>query len=330
MDLRYLSALAVFAVSLIGTRQLTHHLRRKGLMDIPNARSSHAVPTPRGGGIAVLFSMVLGFIYLYTQELSLFDGFFFLGLGLVASISFLDDRFTLSPALRFAVHILAVSLVIYSRGPILNAPLPEPLLLHWSFLAWPMTFIWFLGVINIYNFLDGIDGYAGAQAVVVGLGIMMLYPSPAGMMTGCVIIAAVLGFLVFNWHPAKIFMGDVGAVSLGFTFAALPFYLSTDHVEQGVFNVALLLWFFLADGSYTILRRLSKGEKIWLAHRSHLYQRLNIAGLSHSRIVISILPLQLMLIGTLSHSQTLAITSACVAFVAFVFATHYIEGLVKK
>ncbi len=329
MDLRYASALAVFAVSLVGTRQLTHHLRRKGLMDIPNARSSHAIPTPRGGGIAVLISLALGFIYLYTQDRFLFDEFFLLGLALVSGISFLDDRFTLSPAIRIAVHFVAVSLVVYARGWIDMVPLPGLFSVDWSYLAWPLTFVWFLGVMNIYNFLDGIDGYAGTQAVVVGLGIMAIYPHPAAMMTGAVIIASSLGFLVFNWHPAKIFMGDVGAVSLGFTFAALPFYLSPDHIERGVFNVAIFLWFFLADGSFTILRRLKNREKIWLPHRSHLYQRLNIAGLSHSRIVASILPLQFTLISCLYVNQVLALVFACVAFGGLALATHLTEAKTK-
>jgi UDP-N-acetylmuramyl pentapeptide phosphotransferase/UDP-N-acetylglucosamine-1-phosphate transferase len=162
--------------------------------------------------------------------------------------------------------------------------------------------LWFVGLVNVYNFMDGIDGIAGLQAVVAGVAwaiIGTVLSLPLVQLTGAVIASAALGFLTLNWHPAKIFMGDAGSTVLGFLFATLPFLATVEGGERlgargerleltrSLIIGAILVWPFLADGIFTFLRRLKNRENVLQAHRSHLYQRLVIAGHSHTRVTVT-------------------------------------------
>ena len=280
------------------TKWLIAYLTSKGIMDTPNHRSSHEIPTPRGGGIAIAISLAIGFILMALAGGSdLLPGYlFFAGLFLVALIGFLDDKLNFPAGLRFFVQILAAALVIYETGGLSQLPLPAPYNMEIGSWGYALALLWIVGLMNIYNFLDGIDGLAGLQAVLAGVGIAILDPTGPGMIIGVLVTSSSLGFLFFNWHKARIFMGDVGSVSLGFIFSAIPFYFKGIDSSLGVYLVVLILWFFLSDGIFTILRRLSKGEKIWQAHRSHLYQRLVISGLSHSVVTRSVMIAAAMLI----------------------------------
>jgi UDP-N-acetylmuramyl pentapeptide phosphotransferase/UDP-N-acetylglucosamine-1-phosphate transferase len=293
--------LGIVALSvLIATAGATAWIRRlllaKQVLDIPNARSSHSAPTPRGGGLAVIFCFMAGALALkMLQPATPFPGpLFFAGLALVTLAGFMDDRFSLPVALRFAVQAAAAYLVVYETGGLSAFPLPEPLSFPLGVAALPLTLFWMLAVMNIYNFLDGIDGYATMQALVAGGGMMLLDPHGPGFYMGALIAAASFAFFYFNWHPASLFLGDSGSISLGYIFACMPFYLRGHGPEISVYFMICLLWFFLSDGSFIIVSRLLKREKIWVAHRSHLYQRLTIAGLAHDQVVIRILLLQLV------------------------------------
>jgi Fuc2NAc and GlcNAc transferase len=206
-------------------------------------------------------------------------------LAAVAALGYWDDRARGLPArLRMALQIAAAAVVAWRLGPLEYLPLPEPLDVPIGWFGWPLTIIWIVAVLNLYNFLDGIDGFAGLQGAVAGLGFAVL-PVPGEVrVLGLAAAGACLGFLRWNWHPAKIFMGDVGSTMLGFLYASAPLLLEPGRKSQGIIWCALLLWFFLADGTFTILRRLSRGEKIWEAHRSHLYQRLVQTGMKHSEV----------------------------------------------
>lgn len=283
MSVEWFIPVVVGLVSLLGTAWLAHFLRRRGMMDTPNARSSHKVPTPRGGGIAPMGALFLGLVALSLLGRVALTPMFFAAWAMVIGVGFFDDKRNLSARIRMAVHLCAAVLVVIDTGPLAFIPLPEPIYRPCAYLAYPVTFLWLVGVLNLYNFLDGIDGFAGTQAVWVGLGVAIIF---GNSLVGVCIVAAALGFLAHNWHPAKIFMGDVGSASFGFFFACLPFYLRPGAAAEGVFVMAMLLWFFLADGTFTIGRRLLRGEKIWQAHRSHLYQRLTIAGRPHHVVVL--------------------------------------------
>jgi UDP-N-acetylmuramyl pentapeptide phosphotransferase/UDP-N-acetylglucosamine-1-phosphate transferase len=257
------------------------------VLDIPNARSSHDAPVPRGGGIGILAGLVAGSAIAAAAGLSLPNCEIIVGVGLMVVLGWADDfRKGLPVGWRLIVEILAAAIVVQGLGPLQRLPLPFPFDFPLGLLAWPLTILWIVGVVNIFNFLDGIDGFAGVQGVVAGLGLAVVGWGSWAAPLGVAVAAACAGFLVHNWHPAKVFMGDVGSLTLGFLLAVMPLAAGRGHAPQLVFVAALCLWFFLTDGAFTIVRRLSRREKLWNAHRSHLYQRLVIAGWTHPKVVL--------------------------------------------
>jgi UDP-N-acetylmuramyl pentapeptide phosphotransferase/UDP-N-acetylglucosamine-1-phosphate transferase len=269
------------------TRWLIGYLRTKQLVDLPNQRSSHTVPTPRGGGLGIVFGLLVGSVVTRMAGMELPGAEVLGGAALIAMLGFLDDRLDLNSGLRFLVQIGAAVLVAWPSGGLKVFPLPPPLDVATGGLAVPLGVVWIVGVVNIYNFLDGIDGYAGGQGFLAGLGLFAFVPALPQGGFGLLIAGACLGFLIHNWHPAKIFMGDVGSTTLGFLFAALPLAVAPMQ-GQSVFLMAMFLWFFLADGLYTLVRRARAGENVLKPHRTHLYQRWHQAGLKHSQVVLRV------------------------------------------
>lgn len=290
-DVAVIGLLGVLALaaSYCGVAAIRRVAERRRFLDIPNERSSHTRPTPRGGGLAIV-AVVLGGLWFYAAlcpgvpRLAL--GIFTLGAVLIACVSGWDDLHPLPVWCRFTTHGLAAILVILAFG-------------YWHAVGWPglggfslglfgvlLTFLWIVGLTNAYNFMDGIDGIAGAQAVVAGLGWAILGwidGQPLVSVMGLLIAAASLGFLGHNWPPARIFMGDVGSAFLGFSLAALTGMASQSNPVFVLAGIALI-WPFIFDAVFTFARRLRRGEKVWAAHRSHLYQRLIISGLSHGQV----------------------------------------------
>lgn len=289
-----------WSVSLLGASILAfaavaairRHTQRHHILDIPNERSSHTQPTPRGGGLAIVGVTLLGLLlYLALHPALLtarpFWGFF-VGALLISLVSWLDDLRSLPSYLRFGIHALAALLVILTgaRFDVVALPLLGSLDLAW--VGIPATFLWIVGLTNIYNFMDGIDGLAGGQAVTAGFGWALLgwmHADPLIAYIGALLATTSLSFLWYNWPPARIFMGDVGSAFLGFSFASITL-LPTQPNAQWAIAGALLLWPFLFDGTFTLLQRLRRGENIFAAHRSHLYQRLVIAGYSHRAVTV--------------------------------------------
>lgn len=267
---------------------------RGALMDVPNERSSHKVPTPRGGGLGIVVVTLLGSLLtltLYPTQWPIVLAYT-VGGGLIAAVSWVDDLRTLPNSIRFGTHALGAILVILTAGTVGSVALPGVGALGLGILAFPVTLIWIAGLTNAYNFMDGIDGIAGGQAVVAGVGWFLLGfwitdPAIATLVqaTGLSIAVGSVGFLFHNWPPAKIFMGDVGSAFLGFSFAFLPILAARDNALFFVAGV-LLVWPFLFDTAFTIVRRLQKRENVFAAHRSHLYQRLVIAGYPHRTITL--------------------------------------------
>lgn len=282
----------VITSSLVGwaaTKLLIRLLNRRGVVDIPNSRSSHTAPTPRGGGIGIIAGLVAGSLVAWLFGMALPMPEFYIALFIVALVGFIDDSSGgLSVRLRLALQVGAAVLVVYRTGGLTEFPLPHPFNISLGVLGIPIAVVWIVGVTNLYNFLDGIDGFAGLQGVVAGLALSLLSGADVFVSIGLSIAASCAGFLFHNWHPARVFMGDVGSWTLGFALSALPFQLDLAQKSEGVFLVAMCLWFFLSDGLFTIFRRLSRGEKIWEPHRSHLYQRLVRAGLSHNYVTLRV------------------------------------------
>jgi UDP-N-acetylmuramyl pentapeptide phosphotransferase/UDP-N-acetylglucosamine-1-phosphate transferase len=273
---------------------------RLSLLDIPNERSLHAVPTPRGGGLAIVIVVLLGLPALarYRGEFSARIVLVYVGAGaLLAAVGWIDDRRSLSPRLRLAMHIAAAALAVMGMGFFADTRLPfvPPVLTggsvrsaHLGWVGLPLTLLWIVGMINAYNFMDGIDGLAAGQAVIGGVFWAVVgWQSGAALAVwlGTLIASASFGFLLHNWPSARIFMGDVASGFLGFSFAVLPLMGKDGKAPETLLGVgALFVWPFIFDTTFTFLRRLRRRENVFRAHRSHLYQRLVIAGLSHATV----------------------------------------------
>jgi UDP-N-acetylmuramyl pentapeptide phosphotransferase/UDP-N-acetylglucosamine-1-phosphate transferase len=271
-----MGGLATFAITAALTPALAKWARRRRFLDIPNERSSHAVATPRLGGAALVTGVIGGVAVLYAFSGGLqADAAVVLGGSLlIAGLGLADDFWQLPALTRLIVQILVAAVVVASvdRG------------YSDSWFLMTVTVFWIAAATNAYNFMDGIDGIAGAQAVVAGLGWVLvgtLAGSQDSSTLGLLVAAAAFGFLLHNWQPASVFMGDAGSGFLGFLFAAFPL-LSPPSAQPFVSWAAiLLLWPFLFDTLLTLIRRAIGGENVLMAHRSHLYQRLVQTGRSH-------------------------------------------------
>jgi len=265
-------------------------LRRWPILDVPNERSSHTQPTPRGGGLALVVVMLALWLLSSWNTVEHWPLLpYAIGASVIAGISWLDDLRCVPTVVRLVVHGAAAALAIKSFDYWHITGTLFELNLDWLGLL--LTFIWIVGLTNAYNFMDGIDGIAGAQAVVVGLGwavLGWLGGQAQVSVMGMLLAGASLGFLFHNWPRARIFMGDVGSAFLGYTFAVIP--LMAAHAPQADSRLALigalLLWPFIFDSSFTFLRRAMHGENVFAAHRTHLYQRLVIAGRTHQFVTL--------------------------------------------
>jgi UDP-N-acetylmuramyl pentapeptide phosphotransferase/UDP-N-acetylglucosamine-1-phosphate transferase len=282
--------LGAFVASCLGTWALIVVLRRRAVLDMPNERSSHVVPTPRGGGIAVIGVSAIAWLGLVAVgELPMSVAIVALAALGLAAVSWFDDLRGLSPALRLLAQFVAVAagMWVLPRGAIFQGWLPHGL----DVMAGALLWVWF---VNLFNFMDGIDGIDGSEAAAIGLGIVVIASSDPGLAApAAAIIGAVLGFLVWNWTPARIFLGDVGSVPLGYLLGFLLYELAL----RGEWQAAVILpLYFFADATFTLLHRLLRGERVWQAHREHFYQRAVQHGLGHDAVVLRIIATNLVLI----------------------------------
>ena len=288
-----------FGTSWWATGFVRRYALRKELVDVPNERSSHTQPTPRGGGLAIVLVALCGLLtygLLFFVEYRLLLLFYAFGVGLIATVSWFDDLYVLPSRVRFAAHSLAAILVIIGFGHWDELTLPLLGQVNVGWLGMPITFLWIVGLTNAYNFMDGIDGIAGGQAVVAGvgwtiLGLMMDFTLISAM--GVLLAATSLGFLFHNGPPARIFMGDVGSAFLGFSFACLAIIGAKRDAVLATAG-ALLVWPFVFDTLFTFFRRLKNREYVFSAHRSHLYQRLVISGYSHRTVTLLYIVLDIL------------------------------------
>ncbi|MFI5166648.1 MAG: glycosyltransferase family 4 protein [Thermoanaerobaculales bacterium] len=281
------AGLVALALNVIGVAMFRRWAIARRVLDVPNWRSSHTVPTPRGAGVVLVMVAGLGTITgaavgVVARERTM------LWLGMAATaivvVSGLEDVRRVPLGLRLGVQLAAGAVaVIGLTGPNLVA-VPFLGRVNPGLVGGVLAVVWVVGLANAFNFMDGIDGIAGGQALVAALGWLLLADSGSGLQWVAMLLAAgSLGFLVFNWAPAKVFMGDIGAVFLGFTFAVLALVGGRAHPRM-VFAGVLLVWPFLFDTAFTLARRIGRGENVVTAHRSHLYQRLVIAGYGHAEV----------------------------------------------
>lgn len=299
-------AVAVTAFSALCTGWLRQYALRTRLLDVPNARSSHVMPTPRGGGLSIVIGLSIGLFCLWlTDDIASAELVGVLGPGwLIAVIGLIDDRRGLSARHRFLVHVIAASWVLASIG-FAKLPLNEFVLdLRW--VGWAAGLVLLVWLLNLYNFMDGIDGMAGTEAVTVSASAaLLLWQSgdASSALQLIMLLAASFGFLVWNWPPAKIFMGDVGSAFLGLVLGAFALFTSV----QGALNLwvwLILLAAFIADATLTLLRRVMRGERWYEAHRSHAYQRASRRYGSHLKVTVAVGVLNLLWLAPLAWLAT--------------------------
>jgi len=242
-----------FVILFIASMALTFFVRqlalKKNIIDNPNDRSSHTVPTPRGGGLAIVLTWFGGLTYLFFQKQVEANLFFALLSGLVlALVSLLDDVFDLKPYIRIMAQSISALGALYFLGGFQLIPY-----LHIPFVFWLLNIGVFIGIIwfiNLFNFLDGIDAYSSQEAILVSLGIFLVVGQPILL----VLMASVAGFLVWNWPKAKIFMGDVGSTQLGFILLVLGIYYHNVSALN-ISNWLILTSLFWFDATFTLYRR---------------------------------------------------------------------------
>lgn len=286
--------LAIFAVAWGLTLVLRRYALAKSLMDIPNERSSHTVPTPRGGGVAIVVSFTLALPIL--TSLGLMSSTVLLGLVgsglLVAFIGFADDHGHIAAKWRLLGHFVAAAWMLFW----LNGLSPIQIFGGTFNLGWIgniLAAIYLVWMLNLYNFMDGIDGLASAQAISVCLGVCLVYWFSGHIeliWTPLILAVAVAGFLWWNFPPARIFMGDAGSGFLGIVLASQSLVAAWANPNL-LWSWLILLGVFIVDATWTLTRRLLRGEKVYQAHRSHAYQNASRMFSSHKAVTLGIVAL---------------------------------------
>lgn len=283
-------------VSLLLTGLLRRYALQRQLLDIPNARSSHTQPTPRGGGVAIVvtFMACLACLALLGQ-LSMTHALGLLGAGgLVAWVGFLDDHGHLAARWRLAAHFVAA---FWALAWIDYMPSIEVFgtVFDAGYAGYAIASLYLVWMLNLYNFMDGIDGIASVEAICVAGGGALLY-GLLGLHTEAVtpmlLAAAVAGFLVWNFPPARIFMGDAGSGFLGISLGILSLQAAAAQPRL-LWSWLILLGVFIVDATWTLFRRLLRGDKLYEAHRSHAYQYASRRFGRHLPVTLSVLAINI-------------------------------------
>jgi Fuc2NAc and GlcNAc transferase len=299
----FLLLVGVFVASWLMTFYLRRYALRNSLVDIPNARSSHSIPTPRGGGVSIVVSFLGAlFVCAISGVISrgAFSGLFGAG-AVVALIGFADDHGHIAARWRLLGHFAAAVWFLFCMGGL------APLTLFGFVvdLGWwgsALAAIYLVWLLNLYNFMDGIDGIAGAEAICVCLGGAFLYwlgDFTNELWLPLLLASACAGFLIWNFPPAKIFMGDAGSGFLGLILGGLALQAAW-VAPQLLWGWLILAGVFIVDATYTMLHRLIRGEKVYEAHRSHAYQFASRRHLSHKKITLAVIMINVLWLAPLA------------------------------
>lgn len=275
-----------FSLSFFLTAKLVNSHFSSQLLDHPNERSLHTLPTPKTGGLAILGGIFIGLLLasnwnpkiLWILSVTLFLG----------GISFLDVKSGLPQGIRLVCHALASLGIIWGAGlQIQMISIPVFGNISFGYFSIPITLLTLVWFANLYNFMDGMDGFASGMTVF-GFGFLglfgLIHNHQAFALQSLVIAVAAGGFLFFNWPPAKIFMGDAGSIPIGFLAGALTLQALNENLCT-VWVPLLIFSPFIADATITLFCRFVSKKKFWIAHREHAYQRLVLAGWSHFKTV---------------------------------------------
>ncbi|WP_040070010.1 MraY family glycosyltransferase [Pseudomonas batumici] len=287
----------VLGVSFLGTGALRKYALARSLIDIPNARSSHSVPTPRGGGVAIVLSFLIALpVLAWTDAVAWPMALALLGAGgWIAIVGFLDDHGHIAARWRLLAHFAGAIWALFWMGGMA----PVNLFGHEFSLGWfgyVIAAFYLVWMLNLYNFMDGIDGLASVEAICACAGACLVYwieGHTSLAIAPLVLAMAVLGFLVWNFPPAKIFMGDAGSGFLGIVLAVMSLYAAWTN-PLFLWAWLILLGVFIVDATFTLIRRLLRGDKVYEAHRSHGYQYASRKYGSHRAVTLAIAAINLL------------------------------------
>ena len=264
---------------------------RNKMTVVPNERSLHDIPTPKGGGIAITLTWYIGISVLYFAgivERNLY--FALLGGIMLAVVSLIDDIKGLKPIIRLIVHFITAIFAFYFLNGLRPLVMPQ-LNINYDFFVYPIVIIGMVWFINLFNFMDGVDGFASVEVITISCVLFIM----SWNIIAILLIVCVTGFLCWNWPKAKIFMGDVGSTQLGFILVVLGIYFH-NSLEFSILNWIMLTSPFWFDATLTLFRRLRNKEKLSEAHRKHAYQRIVQAGFTHEMVNFFLILINLFII----------------------------------
>lgn len=323
--------LAVFAVSWGLTLVLRRYALANSLMDVPNERSSHSIPTPRGGGVAIVAAFALALPILFSLNLLASEALYgLLGSGLlVAAIGFADDHGHIAARWRLLGHFAAAVWALYC----FNGLPPIQFFSVIVDLGWfgnILAVIYLVWMLNLYNFMDGIDGLASAEAISVCLGMCLVYwlGGNVELIWGPLVLAiAVAGFLWWNFPPARIFMGDAGSGFLGIVLGAMALQAAWSNVEL-LWSWVILLGVFIVDATWTLIQRMIRGEKLYQAHRCHGYQK-SAGRWGHSKVTLVVIVLNIIVLLPISILVAVGKLNGMLAVVSVYVALSFLAYRLK-
>ncbi len=287
-----LVAIAVFVATAVLVDIMIVLAARWRLVDLPNRRSAHALPTARGGGVAIVALTTLAAIAVVLRwppdAVTVVCGVCLPCLA-IAGVGIVDDMRPLDAKLRLVIQLAVAASMTAILGPIDVISIPGLPTVELGWMGWPITMLWIVGMTNAFNFMDGSDGMAASLAVVAGGGLAVV-----GLVTGCNMplllaafaAAAAGGFLVFNWQPARVFMGDVGSAFLGTWLAAIPLVFPESRRPTVLLPAVLCLWPAIFDPFVTVIRRIAAGANPLVPHREFFFHRLVRSGVSHAAVAL--------------------------------------------
>jgi Fuc2NAc and GlcNAc transferase len=289
----------VFCFTAMMTLLVRHFAISKNILDIPNDRSSHEVPTPRGGGLAIVVAFTITVLMMsFMNRLDIHLSHALVGGGLlIAAIGYADDVYRVRTVVRIAVHFIAAIWAVYWLDGF-----PQLSVGAWNFhlhdfgsILAVIAIVW---SINLYNFMDGIDGLAGSEGLFIALAgsMALVFAHHANTAILLYLLAAAIGgFTILNWPPAKIFLGDAGSGFLGYVFAVVAINTVNQHTLPLMFWL-IIMALFICDATFTLLYRASQGKKWYAAHREHAYQRLITTGASHKQVTSGLMLFNFLII----------------------------------
>jgi Fuc2NAc and GlcNAc transferase len=258
---------------------------------VPNERSLHDIPTPKGGGLAIILTWYTGITILFLYGLIERNLYFALLSGIfLAFVSLIDDVKGLNPFIRLIVHFLTAILAFYFLKGLRPLVMPE-LNINYNYIIYPLAILGMVWFINLFNFMDGVDGLASVEVITISSVLFVM----SWNVIAILLIVCVSGFLCWNWPKAKIFMGDVGSTQLGFILVVLGIYFHNTF-EFSILNWVMLSSPFWFDATLTLFRRWRNKEKLVEAHRKHIYQRIVHAGFSHEKVNLFLIIINLLII----------------------------------